>query len=70
MSFELPLAFDGHVARLLVTHLPTGAWYVETQVDGRLLGWEQFRFRGQVDRFRIRMQQWLSQVDARPPKTT
>ena len=63
-TFELPLAFAGHAAHLLVTHLPNGAWYVRTEVDGRTLGWEQFALRVQVDRFRTRMQDWLSQVEA------
>jgi hypothetical protein len=64
-AFELPLAFDGHDAQLLVTHLPNGAWHVCTEVDGRVLGWEQFALRVQVDRFQTRMQDWLTQVEAR-----
>jgi hypothetical protein len=63
-TFELPLAFDGHVARLVVTRPAPGVWHVETQVDGRVLGWEQFTGRAQVDRFRARMQQWLAHAAA------
>ena len=63
-TFELPLAFDGHAAHLVVTHLPNGRWSVRTEVDGRVLGSEQFAMRPQVDRFRARMQDWLSQVEA------
>ena len=63
-TFELPLAFAGHSARLEVTHLQNGAWHVETKVDGRVLGWERFTLRVQVDRYRARMQQWLAQAEA------
>jgi hypothetical protein len=64
-AFELPLAFDRHTARLEVTHLQNGAWLVHTKVDGRVLGWERFTLRVQVDRYRARMQQWLAQAEAR-----
>lgn len=64
-AFELPLAFDGHAAHLLVTHLPNGAWHVRTEVDGRELGWKEFARRVQVDRYRARMQDWLAQEEAR-----
>ena len=63
-TFELPLAFAGHCARLEVTHLPDGAWQVVTTVDGRTLGWERFTLRAQVDRYRARMQHWLAQAEA------
>jgi hypothetical protein len=63
-TFELPLAFDGHVARLIVTPLAHGAWHVRTEVDGRVLGWERFARRSQVDHFRARMQEWLTQAEA------
>ena len=63
-TLELPLAFDGHVARLVVTHHPQGTWHVRTEVDGRVLGWEQFTHRVQVDHFRGRMQQWLAHAEA------
>lgn len=69
-TFELPLALDGHVARLLVTHLPNGAWHVRTEVDGRVLGWEEFRARCQVDRFRAKMQGWLTHVHATERRST
>ena len=64
-TFELPLVFDRHSAHLDVTHLPNGAWHVETNVDGRVLGWERFALRVQVDRYRARMQQWLALAEAR-----
>ena len=63
-TLRLPLAFDGHSAHLEVTHLQNGAWYVETKVDGRVLGWERFMLRAQVDRYRARMQQWLALAEA------
>jgi hypothetical protein len=63
-TFELPLAFNGHHARLVVNHLATGTWQVRTEVDGRVLGWEQFAHRNQVDNFRARMQDWLAQAEA------
>jgi hypothetical protein len=63
-SFELPLKFDGHVARIIVTRLHNGSWHVCTEVDGRRLGWEQFTHRIQVERFRSRMQQWIAQAEA------
>ena len=63
-TFELPLAFDGHVARLVVRHLPDGGWRVGTEIDGRVLGWEQFTRRVQVDHFHSRMQRWLAQAQA------
>jgi hypothetical protein len=59
-TFRLPLAFDGHTAHLEVTHLQNGGWLVYTKVDGRVLGWERFTLRVQVDRYRARMQQWLA----------
>ena len=64
-AFELPLAFDRHTARLEVTQLQNGAWLVHTKVDGRVLGWERFTLRVQVDRYRARMQQWLAHAEAR-----
>jgi hypothetical protein len=63
-TLELPLAFDGHHARMVVTHRRDGAWRVCTEVDGRVLGWEQFARWVQVERFRSRMQGWISQVEA------
>ena len=63
-TFELPLAFDGHTAFMAVTHLRDGAWLVQTIVDGRVLGWEQFALRAQVNRYRARMQQWLTLAEA------
>ena len=63
-TFELPLAFDGHDARLVVTPTAHGTWRVRTLVDGRVLGWEQFAHRVQVDHFRTRMQQWLAHAQA------
>ena len=63
-TFELPLAFNGHVARLIVTPLAHGAWHVRTEVDGRVLGWEQFAHRAQVEHFRGRMQEWLTHAEA------
>ena len=62
--FELPLRFEGHSARLVVKELPHGVWHVKTEVDGRVLGWEQFSLRVQVDHFRARMQEWLTQAAA------
>jgi hypothetical protein len=64
-AFELPLAFDRHTARLEVMQLQNGAWLVHTNVDGRVLGWERFMLRVQVDRYRSRMQQWLAHAEAR-----
>ena len=63
-TFELPLTFDGHAARLEVTLLENGAWFVQTMVDDRVLGWERFARRAQVDRYCARMQQWLAQAEA------
>lgn len=63
-TFSLPLAFDGHTAHLDVTHLQNGAWLVYTKVDGRVLGWEQFTRRVQVDGYRARMQHWLALAEA------
>jgi hypothetical protein len=63
-TFELPLAFQGHTARLEVTHLENGAWLVQTKVDGRVLGWERLTRHVQVDRYRARVQQWLAQAEA------
>ena len=63
-TFSLPLAFDGHTAHLDVTHHRNGAWLVSTSVDGRVLGWERFALRAQVDRYRARMQQWLALAEA------
>jgi hypothetical protein len=59
-SFEMPLEFDGHIARIVATRLFRGGWRVRAEVDGRLLGWEQFAHRNQVERFRTRMQQWCA----------
>ena len=61
---KLPLAFNGHTAFLAVTHLHDGAWLVQAMVDGRVLGWERFTLRAQVDRYRARMQQWLTLAEA------
>ena len=63
-TFEVPLAFHGHTARLVVTQLAHGGWHVRTEVDGRVLGWEQFARRVQIDHFRARMQEWLAQAEA------
>jgi hypothetical protein len=63
-SFELPLSFHGHAARVLVRRLRNGAWRACTEVDGHVIGWEQFTLRVQVDRFRARMQAWLTQAEA------
>jgi hypothetical protein len=63
-AFEVPLNFAGHNARLVVSHPFNGPWTVRTEVDGRVLGWEQFAHRTQVDRFRARMQAWIAQVEA------
>jgi hypothetical protein len=63
-TLRLPLAFAGHAAYLDVTHLQNGTWYVETKVDGRVLGWDRFMLRAQVDRYRARMQRWLAQAEA------
>jgi hypothetical protein len=63
-AFEMPLNFAGHNARILVTHPFNGPWLVRTEVDGRVLGWEQFAHRFQVERFRARMQDWIAQVEA------
>ena len=62
-GFELPLSFAGHVARIVVTPLAKGGWQVCTEVDGRVLGWEQFVHKAQIDRFRERMQNWIRQVE-------
>lgn len=69
-TFELPLALDGHTARLIVRRLPNGAWHVRTEVDGRVLGWEEFSTRFQVDRFRAKMQGWLTHVHATERRLT
>ena len=63
-AFELPLVFAGHLARILATPLAKGGWYVRTEIDGRVLGWEQFAHLAQVERFRTRMQGWLTEVEA------
>lgn len=63
-TFERPLHFEGHVARIVVTHLLNGTWRVCTEVDGRLLGWEQFARRIQVERFCARMQEWVAHAEA------
>ena len=62
-TFELPLNFDGHIARIVVRHLHNGSWHVCTEVDGRRLGWEQFTSRSQVERFCTRMQQWIAHAE-------
>ena len=69
-TFRLPLTFDGHTAYLDVTHLQNGAWLVYTKVDGRVLGWEQFARRVQVDGYRARMQQWLALAEANEHRLT
>jgi hypothetical protein len=64
-TFRLPLVLHGHTAYLDVTRLENGSWLVYAKVDGRVLGWERFPLRVQVDRYRTRVQQWLTWADAR-----
>jgi hypothetical protein len=64
-TVEMPLAFNGHDARIIARPLATGGWHVRTEVDGRVLGWEQFRHRVQVERFRARMQGWIKLIEAK-----
>lgn len=63
-TFELPLCFAGHEARIVVTRLEQDHWYARTEVDGRVLGHEYFIHRAQVDRFCRKMQTWLTQMEA------
>ena len=60
---ELPLAFDGHLARVVVTRTNTDGWHACAEVDGREIGWEHYTLWVQVERFRERMQTWLAQAE-------
>jgi hypothetical protein len=63
MCRELPLAFDGHVARIVAKADDDGGWHVCTEVDGRQMGNEHFPAWCLVEQFRARMQRWLSQAE-------
>lgn len=63
-TIEMPLEFTGHEARIIAEPIATGGWHVRTEVDGRVLGWEQFRHRAQIERFRTRMQSWMAMMEA------
>ena len=60
---ELPLAFDGHLARLVVTRVNGAGWHARAEVDGREIGWEHYPLWVQVERFRERVQTWLAQAE-------
>ena len=60
---ELPLTFDGHVARIVARGDQSGGWTVCTEVDGRQMGSEHFPAWCLVEHFRVRMQRWLSQAE-------
>jgi hypothetical protein len=60
---ELPLAFAGHVARIVASGDPHGGWTVCTEVDGRQMGSEHFPAWNLVEQFRARMQRWLAQAE-------
>ena len=60
---ELPLAFDGHVARIVARGDQSGGWTVCTEVDGRQMGSEHFPAWSLVEHFRARMQRWLTQAE-------
>lgn len=60
---ELPLAFDGHDARIVAQADQDGGWDVRTEVDGRHMGSEHFAAWSLVEQFRARMQRWLEQAE-------
>lgn len=62
-TIELPLAFEGHVARLVVAAVNGDGWYARAEVDGREIGWQHYTRWEQVERFRSRMQNWLKQAE-------
>ena len=61
---ELPLAFEGHTARIVIEPLSQGGWHVRAEVDTRTLGWEQYMYWVQVEHFHMRVQQWLKHAEA------
>jgi hypothetical protein len=60
---ELPLSFEGHLARLVVTRVHRLGWHARAEVDGREIGWEHYPQWVQVERFRSRVQDWLKQAE-------
>ena len=56
---DLPLIFSGHTARVRVLSDDDGGWDVRTVIDGREIASDYCPDWRSVERFHLRMQQWL-----------
>ena len=60
LARDLPLDFGAHSARVHVEPDNDGGWSVSTEVDGRAVAADYCPDWRAVERFRARMQQWLT----------
>jgi hypothetical protein len=58
-AHDLPLALDGHTARVHVREDQDGGWDVRTELDGRQIASDYCSDWRSVERFHMRMQHWL-----------